>query len=260
MRLLPSRRAEYQWGSFVSPHDSFCGLENPTFRRNGFLRISPSVSAIPLLTMLDSFEILTTSGVVLWSKAYTPVSSSVINKFIKDVFIEEQVLPGASVANDASATQNPSYKRDQYTLKWTSVKDLGLIFVVRPVQGCNVNCILLIGSQAVYQSLLHLSWIDKLLDNIRIIFVDLYKDQVKKPHTSIVECDFDGYFDQQVKELESTAATKPQRLAQPALEELNPPSSSENGHEGPPPPLPGLTPGEFLSNSRDEGEIPIACS
>lgn len=81
--------------------------------------------------MLDGFEILTTSGVVLWSKSYAPVKSSVINNFIKDVFIEEKVLPGASVADDASAVQNPSYKRDQYTLKWASVKDLGLIFVVR---------------------------------------------------------------------------------------------------------------------------------
>lgn len=82
-------------------------------------------------SMLDGFEILTSSGVVLWSKSYASVNSSIINGFIKDVFIEEKVLPGASVADDASATQNPSYKRDQYTLKWASVKDLGLIFVVR---------------------------------------------------------------------------------------------------------------------------------
>lgn len=81
--------------------------------------------------MLDSFEILTTSGVVLWSRSYAPVSASVVNGLIKDVFIEEKVLPGASVADDASAARNPSYKREQYTLKWTSVKDLGLIFVVR---------------------------------------------------------------------------------------------------------------------------------
>ena len=80
--------------------------------------------------MLDGFEILTTSGVVLWSKSYAPVSSSVINGFIKDVFIEEKVLSGASVADNTSATQNPSYKRDHHTLKWASVKDLGLIFVV----------------------------------------------------------------------------------------------------------------------------------
>lgn len=80
--------------------------------------------------MLDGFEILTTSGVVIWSKSYAPVSNSIINGFIKEVFIEEKVLPGATVADDASATQNPTYKKDQYTLRWTSVKDLGLIFVV----------------------------------------------------------------------------------------------------------------------------------
>lgn len=81
--------------------------------------------------MLDGFEILTTSGVVLWSKSYIPVSAGVINSFIKDVFIEETVNPGASVADDASAAKNPSYKKDKYTLRWAGVKDLGLIFVVR---------------------------------------------------------------------------------------------------------------------------------
>ena len=81
--------------------------------------------------MLDSFEILTTSGVVLWSKSYVPVSNSIINGFIKDVFIEEKVLPNTNVADDATPAKNPAYKKERYTLKWTSVKDLGLIFVVR---------------------------------------------------------------------------------------------------------------------------------
>ena len=80
--------------------------------------------------MLDSFEILTTSGVVLWSRSYDLVGPSIINGLIRDVFIEEKVLPGASVADDASAARNPPYKKDKYTLKWTTVKDLGLIFVV----------------------------------------------------------------------------------------------------------------------------------
>lgn len=96
------------------------------------------------------------------------------------------------------------------------------------------------------------------MDNIRIIFTDLYKDQLKKPHTSVVDCDFDGYFDQQVRELESAAEQNPQRVAQPALEELTPPSSSDNGHEAPPPPIPGLVPGELVSKSRDEDEKLIA--
>ena len=108
---------------------------NPRFYRDSLLKADlyngEHVSLIPSLTMLDGFEILTTSGVVLWSKYYVPVSGSIINGFIKDVFIEEKVLPGASVTDDTSATQKTPYRRDQYTLKWASVKDLGLIFVVR---------------------------------------------------------------------------------------------------------------------------------
>lgn len=81
--------------------------------------------------MLDGFEILTTSGVVLWSKAFAPISSSLVNGFIRDVFIEEKLLPGGAAADDTSAAQHPSYKKEQYTLRWASVKELGLIFVVR---------------------------------------------------------------------------------------------------------------------------------
>jgi signal recognition particle receptor subunit alpha len=80
--------------------------------------------------MLDTFEILTTSGVVLWSRCYEPVGPSIINGLIRDVFIEEKV-PGAR-ASDGSAERNPPYKKEKYTLKWTLVKDLGLIFVVWP--------------------------------------------------------------------------------------------------------------------------------
>jgi hypothetical protein len=79
--------------------------------------------------MLDTFEILTTSGVVLWSRSYTKVSPAVINNFISDVFIEEK--NGAPGANDQSAATNPPYKYDQHTLRWTFVKELGVIFVVR---------------------------------------------------------------------------------------------------------------------------------
>jgi len=80
--------------------------------------------------MLDTFEILTTSGVVLWSKSYSAISPAVINSLITNVFIEERTLPGAGIADDVSAANNPPYKYDQHTLKWTTVKELGLIFVV----------------------------------------------------------------------------------------------------------------------------------
>ena len=77
--------------------------------------------------MLDAFEILTTSGVVLWSRSYTSISPSIINGLITNVFIEER---GGGVADNVSAAQNPAYKHDQHTLKWTMVKELNLIFVV----------------------------------------------------------------------------------------------------------------------------------
>ena len=80
--------------------------------------------------MLDSFEILTTSGIVLWSKAYIPVSSSLINGLVRDVFIEERILPGVGATEDAPAAKSPAYKKEKHTLKWTSAKDLGLIFIV----------------------------------------------------------------------------------------------------------------------------------
>lgn len=80
--------------------------------------------------MLDGFEILTTSGVVLWSRSYASVNANIINEFIKDVFIEEKIHPGPGINDDGSAAKNPPYTKDRYTLKWASVKDLGLIFVV----------------------------------------------------------------------------------------------------------------------------------
>lgn len=76
--------------------------------------------------MLDTFEILSTSGVVLWSKTYVPIGANVINSLIKDIFIEER----AGAAIDEDSAQKPTYKKEGYTLKWTTAKDLGLIFVV----------------------------------------------------------------------------------------------------------------------------------
>ena len=95
--------------------------------------------------------------------------------------------------------------------------------------------------QAVYQSLLHLTWVDKLLDNIKTIFVDLYKDQLQKPSASVVEYRFDGYFDQQMRELEASSGATTARDA-PRAEVEQKKDSSINGDTGgpPPPPVPGL--------------------
>lgn len=84
------------------------------------------------------------------------------------------------------------------------------------------------------------------MDNIKTIFVDLYGDQLRKPHTTIVECPFDDYFDQQIQTLEKTALNSDTRVAEAAaLVEVAPPSVSDPyGDE--PPPLPGI-----LSRGKD---------
>lgn len=128
--------------------------------------------------MLDSFEVISTSGVVLWSKKYAPVNPSVINSLISDVFIEDRVQPG---------TDGKYYRKDSYMLKWRTANDLGLIFI------------------AVYSSLLQLTWIDELLDTVKKLFVTLYGEELKKPHTSTIECHFDDYFESRVRELEKRA-------------------------------------------------------
>ena len=74
--------------------------------------------------MLDAFEIVTTTGVVLWSRANTTLGAAPVNSLINNVFIEEKVRPSASSAG------HPTYRFEKYTLKWTVVKELGLIFVV----------------------------------------------------------------------------------------------------------------------------------
>lgn len=80
--------------------------------------------------MLDSFEIVTTAGVVVWSRTYAPVNPSIINNFIADTFIEEK-SGGVALTEPRSAAANPAYQRDHHILKWTMVKELGVIFVVR---------------------------------------------------------------------------------------------------------------------------------
>jgi signal recognition particle receptor subunit alpha len=78
------------------------------------------------------------------------------------------------------------------------------------------------------------------VDNIRTIFVDLYGDQLRKPHTTLVECHFDEYFDQQISQLEKTTLNQDTRVAEAAafVEQAPPGAPKDFGDE--PPPLPGL--------------------
>ncbi|KAK5175343.1 uncharacterized protein LTR77_000482 [Saxophila tyrrhenica] len=172
--------------------------------------------------MLDAFEILTTSGIVLWRKQYAPVSSSVVNSLINDVFIEQR----GQKSNDGG--KNPPYRKEKYTLRYTSAKDVGLIFVV------------------VYQSLLHLSWVDDLLTAVRALFTKQYATELKKPHATTVNCrDFDQTFDALVRKLDTGSTRRPSEPDSDAGPvELTPPSSTasagEDGvdDEDAPPPIP----------------------
>ncbi|RDW83845.1 signal recognition particle receptor subunit alpha [Aspergillus mulundensis] len=180
--------------------------------------------------MLEAFEILSTSGVVLWSKSYAPVGSHVVNSLINDVFIEEKT----QLQNTTNGV-SPTFKKEKYTLKWRRSKDFNLIFV------------------AVYQSLLHLGWIDKLLDNISTIFIDLYKTQLKGERARIAEYPFDKYFDQQVRELEdnATAGFVSDAPAADAEARKDPLASADNGGPPPPPPQAALS-----AATSDEGSPP----
>jgi hypothetical protein len=85
---------------------------------------SPLLSVLPALpppTMLDAFEIITTSGVVLWSRSYADIGASLVNDFIHAVFIQDQL----------ATSSNAPYRSQGKTIKWTTAKDLGLVFVVR---------------------------------------------------------------------------------------------------------------------------------
>ncbi|KAI7233438.1 P-loop containing nucleoside triphosphate hydrolase protein [Hortaea werneckii] len=173
--------------------------------------------------MLDAFEILTTSGIVLWRRHYTPdFSPHVINNLVSDVLIEEKRDLKGSQDGEAK-----SYRKDRYTLKWTSAKDVGLCFV------------------AVYNALINLSWVDDLLAAVKTLFLKQYGSELKKPdRVHLGTHQFDQTFDALIKRLDTGSTARRQSDSEgPA--ELTPPSSSageehDTEREEPPPPPPGV--------------------
>ncbi|KAK5725827.1 hypothetical protein LTR15_004017 [Elasticomyces elasticus] len=164
--------------------------------------------------MLDAFEILSTSGIVLWRRHYAPLASNVIDSLVRDVFIEEKQKPAGG--------DTPSYKKDRYTLRWTTAKDVGLVFV------------------AVYQSLLHLSWVENLLTAVKGLFLKSYGPELKNGHTlRINTAQWDQTFDALVSRLD-TGSTRRQSdaLDSEGPSELTPPSSSAGDEGDEPPPVP----------------------
>lgn len=111
----------------------------------------------------------------------------------------------------------------------------------------------------MYQSLLHLGWIDRLLENISTIFIDLYKDQLKGNRTRITAYRFDPYFEQQVRELEDNTGSVAETYPAETGEKKDPLVSSDNGGP-PPPPVPGLMKAQpqaaLAGATSDEGTPP----
>ncbi|RMZ78470.1 hypothetical protein DV737_g3894, partial [Chaetothyriales sp. CBS 132003] len=181
--------------------------------------------------MLDAFEIITTSGVVLWSRTTSTIGATAVNSLINDVFIEEKTRPSET---------NPTYRYDKYTLKYTLVKDFGLIFV------------------AVYQSLLGLSWVDKLLDHVRTIFVTVYKDQLSLPSATAADYPFDPYFDKELRRLDqTTGGTAPDQGPRIEVDEKKADLGEVDTGGPPPPELPQLLraqPKAALSNGGDSSK------
>ncbi|KAK5099256.1 hypothetical protein LTS08_005836 [Lithohypha guttulata] len=155
--------------------------------------------------MLEAFEIFSTSGVVLWSRGGT--SSAAVNSLINDVFIEEKTRA------------SNSYQFEKYTLRWTLVKDLGLIFV------------------AVYQSLLHLSWVDQFLEDVKAVFVRRYKDQIKS-RTTTTKYDFDHYYDELLRRQDQLTGGEATRNPPQATVQAKKESPEARDDGGPPPPQP----------------------
>ncbi|KAJ9663493.1 hypothetical protein H2198_000758 [Neophaeococcomyces mojaviensis] len=157
--------------------------------------------------MLEAFEIFSTSGVVLWSRNNSPnVAATAVNTLINDVFIEEK-------------TRATSFQYDKYTLRWTLVKDLGLIFV------------------AVYQSLLHLSWVDQFLEEVQTVFVRRYREQLEARAT-VSQYDFDAYYDELLRRQDQATDGEASRNPPRAGVEDKKASPEARDDGGPPPPQP----------------------
>jgi signal recognition particle receptor subunit alpha len=99
----------------------------------------------------------------------------------------------------------------------------------------------------VYQSLLHLSWVDSLLTVVRELFTKQYAPELKKATLTRLDCrDFDSTFDATVRKLDTGSTrrqSEPDSDAGPV--ELTPPSSTASAgeeaaeDENVPPPVPG---------------------
>lgn len=169
--------------------------------------------------MLEAFEIFSTTGVVLWSRhnnANAKLARTAVNALINNVFIEER------------GTTTTGYAYEKYTLKYSLTKDLGIIFV------------------AVYQSLLHLTWVDRFVDEVKAVFLNRYRDQVQELGAGAVgkKYDFDRYYDELLRRRQdqSSLATSGNATKSVAVGVEDKKRNQEERDDGgpPPPQMPSL--------------------
>lgn len=106
--------------------------------------------------MLDHFTILTTGGLVLWSKSFTP-SPSPFDALIREALIEER----SSSSSSSSSSSISKWDKDGFSLLWTLANELELVFVV------------------AYQRILHLQYVDRLLAQVKDAFLAAYEGTVR---------------------------------------------------------------------------------
>ncbi|KAK9478382.1 SRP54-type protein [Lipomyces japonicus] len=134
--------------------------------------------------MIDHFGIFTTGGVVLWQKTNQPVSSTLLDSLVSEIFIEDKTATKQQL-QDGNEGPGPAVTKDRYTVKWITANDFGIIIF------------------AVYQSLLQITFIDELLASIKKLFTSLYGEQLKiMDPQSLPVCKFDDYFALRYAELE----------------------------------------------------------
>lgn len=170
--------------------------------------------------MLDALSVSTPSGLVLWSKSYHSSSgdtSGPINSLVQEVLLNSDNYVASSFSTgegiaDASASGLASgsasaainrHDKDSQSMMWTLANDLGLIFVV------------------VWPRILHLSYLEKLLDTMKQLFVSMYGNTVRKLTSgqlrelgggagrgawSALWAGWDGIVTRLVRELEAEAA------------------------------------------------------
>ncbi|CAK9858291.1 unnamed protein product [Sphagnum jensenii] len=129
--------------------------------------------------MLEQLLIFTRGGLLLWTwqELANSLKRSLVNVLIRSWLLEERA--GDSCFQYADATAAAAY-----TLKWRFHNQLGLVFV------------------AVYQKLLHLLYVDELLENVMREFCLVYSPrQTNFP-------DFDDTFRQLLKEAEANSKRK----------------------------------------------------